>query len=142
MDRQQILSYYAKWSEGRTQEECAKQWAYVCRLLSIIDEERSSDEYTDWHNYKKYVEEEKLLHKLFVIDNERRRRLKESPNSEKEIYTWYCNKLLELYAYKDEYVKKIKLQYYEYFGQELVVTKKVSIKNKEAAYDKIGALLS
>lgn len=72
MDRQQILSYYAKWSEGRTQEECAKQWAYVCRLLSIIDEERSSDEYTDWHNYKKYVEEEKLLHKLFAIDNERR----------------------------------------------------------------------
>lgn len=125
MDKKQILSDYVKWSEGRTQDECAEKETYLRRLLTI-DEKQLSDEYTEWsqlHDYKTYVESERILHKLCAIDNERCRRLRESPNSEKEIATWYCNKLLELHDYKDEYVKKIKSQYYKDFGQELVVTK-------------------
>ena len=125
IDKQKLLRDYMKWSKGRTREECVREEDCLRRLLSI-DEKQFSDEYTEWnklHDYRKYVEEEKLLHKLFAIDNERRMRLKNSPNSKKEIATWYCNQLIELYAYKDEYVKKIKSQYYKDFGQELVITK-------------------
>lgn len=123
IDKQKLLSDYMKWSKGRTREECTRVYTCLRRLLLIIDEEQSPDEYTEWNNYKKYVKEERLLHKLVAIDNERRMRLKESPNSEKEIATWYCNQLIELHDYKDEYVKKIKSQYYKDFGEELIITK-------------------